>query len=223
MQLRHAALASLVLSLRLLCAATGAAQDKNSTEKNPLDHPGCKSYFMIFWADSHIPGGVLAHWEKSQEKWYLGKGEKKYPKVCMDAKKATYLLVYTTEEHSFKVTEFEHVGGGSSSVSGTTTTINNSGGVSTGTVEGTVDVPSVSIPVERTVQRTTVYMYVYSTRSTPFLSGGKPGSTPLEVFVEKEHQHTTPLLGQTIFNGLSSPARDAFEDSIRFVSYVDGK
>jgi hypothetical protein len=199
------------------------AQEKKEAEKNPLDHPGCKSYFMIFWADSHIPGGVLAHWEKSQEKWYLGKGEKKYPKVCMDAKKATYLLVYTTEEHSFKVTEFEHVGGGSSSISGTTTTIDNSGGVSTGTVEGTIDVPSVSIPVERTVQRSTVYMYVYSTRGTPFLSGGKPGSTPLEVFVEKEHQHTTPLLGQTIFNGLSSPARDAFEDSIRFVSNMDGK
>jgi hypothetical protein len=81
-------------------------------EKNPLDHPGCKSYFMTFWADSHIPGGVLAHWEKSQEKWYLGKGVKKFPSVCMDAKKATYLLVYTSEEHTFQVTDFEHVGGG---------------------------------------------------------------------------------------------------------------
>ena len=82
----------------------GAAQQQKEAEKNPLDHPGCKAYFMIFWADSHIPGGLLAHWERSQEKWYLGKGVKKYRGVRMDAKKATYLLVYTTEEHTFQVT-----------------------------------------------------------------------------------------------------------------------
>ena len=182
----------------------------HSQEKNPLDHPGCKSYFMIFWADSHIPGGVLAHWEKSQEKWYMGKGVKKYPAVCMDAKKATYLLVYTTEEHTFQATDFERVGGGSAEVRD-----------SSGTPVGTVDLPSTNVPIERTVQRTTVYMYIFSTGDVPFLSGGKPSKIPLQLFTHTEHQRAQKTLGWTVFGGmagLSSPARDAFEDSIRFVS-----
>lgn len=135
---------------------------------------------------------------------------KKYRNVCLDSKKATYLLVYTTEENTFKVTEFERVGGGSAEVRD-----------SSGTPVGTVEMPSTDIPVERTVQRTTVYMYLYSTGDKPLLSGGKPGTTPLQVFVQKEHQRAANTLGLTVFGGLvglSKPAKDAMEDAIRFVS-----
>jgi hypothetical protein len=186
-----------------------SAQEKKETEKNPLDHPGCKSYFMIFWEDSHIPGGVLAHWEKSQEKWYLRKGVKKYPSVCMDAKKATYLLVYTTEEHTLSVTEWARVEGGSAIADNSDTPV------------GSVNSPATRVPLERAVQRQTVYMYLYTTGNTPFLSGGKPSARPLEVSAHTEHKRAQSALGWTVFGGmagLSNPARDAFEDSIRFVA-----
>jgi hypothetical protein len=203
---RLAAVAGLVIfALALFGPSPCAARQQKDAEKNPLDHPGCKAYFMIFWADSHIPGGVLAHWEKSQESWYLGKGVKKYRNVCMDAKKATYLLVYTTEENAFKVTELERVGGGSAEVRD-----------SSGTPVGTVEMPSTRVPVERSVQRTTVYMYVYSTGDKPLLSGGKPGDKPLEVFTET--QHSTWKDVTVFYSGMTKPARDAMEDAIRFVS-----
>lgn len=200
--------AVLALLFVALCPTAGA-QSKAGAEKNPLDHPGCKSYFMIFWADSHIPGGILAHWEKSQEKWYLGAGVKKYPNVCLDARKATYLLVYTTEEHAFQVTEFKSVGGGSADIED-----------NDGNTVGTADIPSTEIPVERTVQRTTVYMYVFSTGDKPFLSGGKPGPTPLQMFVENEHSRLHTGLALDTWGGLSKPAKDAMQDAIRFVSSV---
>jgi len=199
-----------IFALVLFGPSPCVAQQQKDTEKNPLDHPGCKAYFMIFWADSHIPGGILAHWEKSQKDWYLEKGMKKYRNVCLDAKKATYLLIYTTEEHTFKVTDLERVGGGSAEVRD-----------SSGTPVGTVEMPSTDVPVERTVQRTTVYMYLYSTGDKPLLSGGRPGNVPLQVFVHKEHQRAANTLGWTRFAGLaglSKPARDAMEDAIRFVS-----
>jgi hypothetical protein len=95
-----------------------------------------------------------------------------------------------------------------------------------GTPVGHVDLPGENVPVERTVGRTTVYMNVYSTRQTPLLLGGKPMSTPLEVFVRTEHQRAQSTLGVAVFAGmagLSNPARGAFEDSIQFVSNTVGK
>ena len=198
------------LALILLFSLSTSAAAQN---KSPLDHPGCKSYFMTFWADLHIPGGMISHWEKSQEKWYLETGRKKYPTVCKDAKKATYLLVYTTQERAVKVSQLERVYGGQRNISGTITAEDGS----TSSIDVMVDTPDVDVPVQRSVRRTTVYMYVFTTGGTPFFSGGKALKRPLEVFVERRHKRRLGYLVGA-YAGFSDAARDAFEDSIHFIA-----
>jgi len=82
----------------LLASASGLAQ-----EKNPLDHPGCKLYFSIIWADPKIPLGYMAHMTKPQMDWYEKKGVKKYPTVCFDVKKATHWVVWTRQSRTYVV------------------------------------------------------------------------------------------------------------------------
>lgn len=145
---------------------------------------------------------MIAHWSKGQEKWYLGKGVKKYPTVCMDAKKATFYLVYSSENKTVDVTGFQHVGG-----SGTITD-------SSGTAVGHVDFPGADIPYQTKEQSTTVYLYVFTSGDTPFLSGGQSNGRALEVFTRTSVQGT--LLG------MRDPYRGVLEDAIRFLANTAG-
>jgi hypothetical protein len=198
----------LALILLFGLTASAAAQDNR-----PFDHPGCKSYFMTFWADLHIPGGMIPHWEKSQEKWFLETGRKKYPTVCKDAKKATYLLVYTTQERAVKVSQLDRLNGGQRNISGMSGVDDGS----SGRIGAASDTRGMDVPVQRGVRRSTVYMYVFTTGNTPFFSGGKAQKRPSEVFVERRHKRRLSyLLGKNA--GYSDAARDSFKDSIRFIS-----
>ncbi len=199
---------NLALILLFSLSTSAAAQDGK-----PLDHPGCESYFITFWADLHIPGGMISHWEKSQEKWYLETGRKKYPTVCKDAKKATYLLVYTTQERAVKVSQLQRLNGGQRNISGTIAAEDGS----TSSVDVTMDTPGLDVPVQRSVPRTTIYMYVFTTGRIPFFSGGKALKRPLQVFVERRHKRRLSYVVGA-YAGFSDAARDAFEDSIRFIS-----
>jgi hypothetical protein len=198
----------LALMVLLILPVSAAAQDDK-----PLDHPGCKSYFMTIWADLHIPGGMIAHWEKGQEKWYMETGWKKYPTVCKDAKKATYLLVYTTQERAVKVSQLQRLNGGRENRSGTAKA---DGGSEVG-ADFAENTSGENVPAQKGVWRSTVYMYVFTTGSTPFLSGGKAQKRPLDVFAEKRHKRKLSILvGANA--GLTDAARDAFEDAIRFIA-----
>lgn len=76
----------------LLASLSGFAQDKNT-----LDHPGCKVYFTVYWADAHIPGGYAPGMHKEQKKWYEKTLVKKYPSVCLSAEKANYAVIWSSE------------------------------------------------------------------------------------------------------------------------------
>lgn len=142
---------------------------------------------------------MIAHWSRGQEKWYLGKGVKKYPTVCMDAKKATYYLVYSSEEKTVDVTGFQRVGGGSGTITD-----------NSGTPVGSVQFPGADIPYQTTEQRSTVYLYVFTSGDTPFLSGGQSNGRALQVFTRTSVQGT--LLG------MRDPYRGVLEDAIRFLA-----
>lgn len=80
------------------------AQKQKDAEKNPLDHPGCKVYFTVYWADAHIPGGYAPGMHKEQKNWYEKALVKKYPTVCMSAEKATYAIFWSSEFKPLSIT-----------------------------------------------------------------------------------------------------------------------
>src|SRR5207245_301019 len=65
---------------------------------------GCKIYFGVYWADSHIPGGLAPGMQKEQVSWYNKTGKKKYPSVCLDSAKATYVIVWSSSMKPGKIT-----------------------------------------------------------------------------------------------------------------------
>ena len=197
----------LALILLFSLSASAAAPDAR-----PLDHPGCKSYFITFWADLHIPGGIVRHWEKGQEKWYMETGWKKYPTVCEDAKKATYLLVYTTQERAVKISQLQRLNGSKRNSSGKSAEDGDTSGVNVA-----AEAPGADVPAQKGVRRSRVYMYIFTTGSTSFFSGGIVQKHPLEAFVERRHKRPLNYVVGG-YAGYTDAARDAFEDSIRYLA-----
>ena len=204
----------LALILLFSLSASAAAQ-----ESRPLDHPGCKSYFITFWADLHIPGGIVRHWEKSQEKWYMETGWKKYPTVCEDAKKATYLLIYTTQERAVKISQLQRLNGSKRNNSGKAMA---EGSGDTSGADVTAETPPADVPAQKGVRRSRVYMYIFTTGTTPFFSGGVVRKRPLEAFVERRHKRPLNYVVGG-YAGYTDAARDAFEDSIRYLANAAAK
>lgn len=68
------------------------------------DHPGCKVYFTVYWADAHIPGGYALGMHKEQEKWWEKTLVKKYPNVCLNAEQASYVILWSSEFRPFSLT-----------------------------------------------------------------------------------------------------------------------
>jgi hypothetical protein len=75
----------------LLASLSGFGQDKNKLDT------GCKVFFTVYWADAHIPGGYAPGMHKEQKNWYEKKLAKKYPTVCMNAEKANYAIIWSSE------------------------------------------------------------------------------------------------------------------------------
>jgi hypothetical protein len=200
---------ALILLFILSAGLSAAAQNGR-----PLDHPGCKSYFMTFWADLHIPGGVVRHWEKGQEKWYMETGWKKYPTVCEDAKKATYLLVYTTQERAVKISQLQRLNGGKRSNSGKAMAEEYG---DSSEADAAANTPGADVPAQKGVRRSRVYMYIFTTGSTPFFSGGVVQKRPLEAYVERRHKRPLNYVVGG-YAGYTDAARDAFEDSISYLA-----
>jgi hypothetical protein len=198
-----------ILLFILPTGSSATAQDGR-----PLDHPGCKSYFMTFWADLHIPGGIVRHWEKGQEKWYMETGWKKYPTVCEDAKKATYLLVYTTQERAVKISQLQRLNGSKRNNSGKAIA---DGSGDTSGADVAANTSGADVPAQIGVRRSRVYIYIFTTGSTPFFSGGVVQKHPLEAFVERRHKRPLNYVVGG-YAGYTDAARDAFEDSIHYLA-----
>jgi hypothetical protein len=159
------------------------------------EDPTCRVYFAVVWQDSHIPGGWMFRMTKSQSDWYTKKGKTKYPGVCMDKERATYILVWSAEarSHTYTVPLYQQ----------STATI-------TGDVNATAQVGTWSQSTQ-TARIDDVYMFVLNTNGRPFASGGTLNGTPIFV---SEHE------GRWRW---SKPRKDAFEDAVKFLSTTETK
>lgn len=53
----------------------------------------CKAYFAMFQFDSKLGLLPVVAFTKDQSKWFEKRGRKQYPEFCLDAEKATYVMV----------------------------------------------------------------------------------------------------------------------------------
>jgi hypothetical protein len=60
----------------------------------------CKVYFKVLESDLRIPGSPIEKLTDAQEKWLRDKEPKKYPAICYDPAKATYVIAWTETQES---------------------------------------------------------------------------------------------------------------------------
>lgn len=84
----------------------------------------CKAYFVMFQFDSTVGLVPIVAFTKDQSKWFKGRGRKKYPEFCLDADKATYVMVTVRWDeqtsHSINKTHTAYTTGPTTAVVGTT-------------------------------------------------------------------------------------------------------
>ena len=144
-----------LIMLSLSVCASGFTQEKPKSPTTVseaaamFDHPGCQKYYTYLQLDPAIPGGVMVNMSTTQVKWLWKAGVKKYPTVCLSGKKATYLLVWSSQTITSTYQTLERV------YSSSQITLDNG---TTGTAE------SYDTPVVTTGTRNTevTHMFVYS-------------------------------------------------------------
>jgi hypothetical protein len=175
-----------VLFASLLCAGAASAQP-----------PECRIHFTVVRHD----GNLLAfdQMSESQQKWWNGKGSKKYKAACIaDPADPEYLIVWGKEIESKSGLAFVYHPGTTS-----TSTVHMDSG-DTGSVTTTTPGTSEAVPTVRTTSR--VHVYVFAWRN-----GKLEG--PLWM-----NDRTGEAWGERAWGQVHPASQQLFEDALKYLS-----
>jgi hypothetical protein len=115
---------------------------------------GVRFHFTVVRHDGNL--FALGQMSEAQQKWWNGKGAKKYKTACVDATNPEYLIVWGKQIESKAGVGFAYHPGTT-----TTSTVHMDSG-DTGTVTTTTPGTTETVPTVRTVNRVHLYVFTYS-------------------------------------------------------------
>ena len=134
--------AGTLIGLFLLCAAAFAGP------------PECRFHFTVVRHDESL--FAFGQMSEAQQKWWIGKGSKKYKTACVDATNPEYFMVWGKQIDSKAGIRFVYHPG--TTTTGTVQMDNGDTGTVTTTGPGTT---IEAIPTVRTVNRVHLYVFAY--------------------------------------------------------------
>ena len=81
----------LIIAFLLFLSLRPAAAQTNATEQNSK----CKTRFVVFQMNPHIPGGIAPGMSKEQANWY-DKNKGRYPNACLGGDAWDFVVVWSS-------------------------------------------------------------------------------------------------------------------------------